>query len=783
MLSIEPVASGGDYHAYLLSEYYLEEQHVGRWSGTGAQALGLTGEVDTATFTRLMDGFGPDGKSLVQNAGVRHGLRAHEPGWDLTFSAPKDVSVLWAIADKTTREQISQCQKIAVAAALAYIESAAGRSRQKIEKGKPAVQTEGKLVIATFGHGVSREKDPQLHTHCVTFNVAVRADGSTGAVVSRPLYQHKMAAGAIYQATLAAELERELGLRIIREQHGFRVGGVPRELSKEFSKRRTQIEKALAEKGIHSAEAAAIASKESRKGKTASHLSGLFDRWRETAESFGFTKGHVSQLLGRGKSRVIDREKHVRQVVNHAAQSLLEHESFFAEKNLMRETANRLRDGSATGPEIRRAVSAWLARPETVVAGVKHGEKQFTTQSVIKQEKALLSDATHLASKRTHAVSDRVLLKALRKYPERGVSRDDASRNSGQRAAVEHLTRPERLSALSGMAGTGKSTVLQTCREVWEKSGYSVTGVALAGKAKKELEKASGIESETLAMRLRQLEGRGFGGTIWHHAKQVVKTAANELNPKLKLPIHRAKSFSLDAKTIVVLDEAGMVGTAQLGKLLNAVCKAGAKIVLVGDAKQLQPINAGGPFARIEKDFGAAKLTHITRQVLDKDDKLPDWRRKAVSLFAGGEAGKALSLFEKRGFVGVEQSKQLAKSRLVFEWVANGGVADPKSNLILSGTNQDVRDLNALCQKERLKSKLMPFSLKIAEVKEEILHEGDRVLFATRNRTYNIEKGDLGTIERISGISKWTTITVQVDDGRTIIFRYPPTTICVLVMR
>jgi Ti-type conjugative transfer relaxase TraA len=742
MLSIQAVAAGGDYHAYLTSEYYLDQAQAVRWMGRGAEALGLTEEVTPEAFKNLFNGYDQDGNPLVQNAGAP---TRKKPAWDLTFSAPKDVSALWAVADEQTRERIGKCHEAAVREALDYLEVSAGTSRRDIGSAgsKHIAEVGAKLIVASFGHGASRERDPQLHTHCVVFNAAVRDDGSTGTLLSRPLYRHKMAAGAIYQATLAEALVREMGLSLTAQRHGFGIEGVPAELSREWSKRREQIAQALGAHGS-SAAAAAVAALDTRRGKDPGKVSGLFSQWQDEARQHGFGAERVKELLDLTKRRERDRAQDLAQVVTATAEKLLETNSHLCERELVRAAADRLRDGTTHGRDIRKAASDWFQRPEVVPVGQQKGEDRFTTQAVVERERKLLADVKELAGSSRHGVRDRDTNHAVQdRFPLSGVTPDDAQRNKGQREAVEHILRPGAVSVLSGMAGTGKSTVLKTAREVWEKAGYHVTGMALAGIASKNLAEASGIESETLAMRLAQL-GRNAENT------------------------NRKPSFALTSKTVVVLDEAGMVGTNDLARLVGHVKDAGAKLVLVGDSKQLQPIAAGSPFARIEKDLGRAELTHITRQQIDETDKLPHWRREAVTLFADGRSKEALGMFAERGLLSVEGNRAKACAQLVNDWTANGGVEDPKNHLILAGTNDDVRALNALCQRERLKTADAATKLGAAEVNGERFHQGDRVLFTKKDRELSIENGEAGTITKVSGFGSRKALAVRLDDGRAV---------------
>jgi conjugative relaxase-like TrwC/TraI family protein len=237
VLSIGNLTGGkGEYYLSLGREdYYLEGgEPPGKWQGRGAEKLGLSGTVDAESFRQLLSGYSPTGTPLIQNAGEEN----HQPGWDLTFSPPKSVSALWAIADPATKKIIQDAHDLAVGKGIDFIESEAAYTRRG--KGGEVIQRTG-LVVAAFQHGTSRAQDPQLHTHAVCLNVGVREDGTTGTILSKPIYRMKMTGGAIYRAELAYQLEKQLGLVIERDGFAFNVKGVPQGLCEEFSKRRDQI--------------------------------------------------------------------------------------------------------------------------------------------------------------------------------------------------------------------------------------------------------------------------------------------------------------------------------------------------------------------------------------------------------------------------------------------------------------------------------------------------------------------------------------------------------------
>src|SRR5262245_27980884 len=200
MLSIAALSGGqGNYYLALArDDYYLKGgEPPGRWLGEGAKLLGLTGQVEGPALKQLLRGFSADGAvPLIQGAGNSD----HQPGWDLTFSCPKSVSVLWSQAEESERRVIQEAQAAAVREALDYLQDVAAFTR----RGKGGhTQERTKLLVASFDHGTSRAQDPQLHTHCLILNVGVRADGTTGTILSEPFYRHKLAAGAMYRAELA----------------------------------------------------------------------------------------------------------------------------------------------------------------------------------------------------------------------------------------------------------------------------------------------------------------------------------------------------------------------------------------------------------------------------------------------------------------------------------------------------------------------------------------------------------------------------------------------------
>ncbi len=273
------------YYGHLRQDdYYTSEgEPPGRWAGEGADRLSLKGPVTQSEFEAALKGIDPKTGEQLASQGGRS--RTHSAGWDMTFSAPKSVSVLWALSNEQDRTAIEQAHRSAVLSATTHLERTAAWAR----RGKGGIireQTAG-LLMAQFDHHTSRDLDPQLHTHSFVFNLAPRQDGTWGAIVSRDLYKAQKDAGTAYRRELAGELER-LGHRLDRHEQGFRVAAIPRHIERAFSKRRQAIEAAAQTHGYRTAKGMELAALRTRHAKQNVKLDTLFKTWQAEAKTLGF---------------------------------------------------------------------------------------------------------------------------------------------------------------------------------------------------------------------------------------------------------------------------------------------------------------------------------------------------------------------------------------------------------------------------------------------------------------------------------------------------------------
>jgi conjugative relaxase-like TrwC/TraI family protein len=742
MLSIAALSGGqGNYYLALArDDYYLKGgEPPGKWLGEGTRELGLTGTVDGQALKALLNGYSPDsGESLIQGAGSPE----HQPGWDLTFSSPKSVSVLWSQAEPDQRKAIQDAQAEAVRAALDYLQDAAAFTRRG-KGGTERIPT--KLVIAAFEHGTSRAQDPQLHTHCLIMNVGVGTDGKTRTILSQPLYAHKMAAGAVYRAELSNQLEKRLGIVLERQKNWFEVHGVPQGLVDEFSKRREQVEKALAKLGATSAKAAAKLALATRQAKEHLARSDLFRSWQETGQDHGFTVESVKSLLMKQGPRH-DLAGRVSDCIKRAVEGITRHESHFSERDLVRRAAEEAQGMGIAASVLRHGVKEALARsPDIVCLGRAKGEIRFTTREMLALEKKMLDQIEKLKGLPSKPLS------------EKTISSVEAELSDEQKLALRHLTQTDgKVQVVSGMAGTGKTSMLRATREAFEKEGFEVIGTCLSGKAAQGLEEGAGIKSSTLAKLIGMPEvgyrgdlDKGALDALKHHARQIGRAALGKRT-------WTREQMRLSSKTVLVVDEAGMVGTRQMERLTQEALAAGARLVLVGDEKQLQAIDAGGPFGSIGSRLGRATLTDIKRQ-------REPWAREAIKKIAYGEGREALREYASRGLVSVADDRHEAMRELFRSWKRDGE-ANPKENLILTSTNAESTVLNRMAQVERmLAGKLGKQALSVAGLD---FYRGDRLLFTRNSKRYRVENGCLGTVLGVDTTHQ--ILAVKLDKGKIV---------------
>jgi conjugative relaxase-like TrwC/TraI family protein len=740
--------------------YYkrAKDEPPGVWSGGGAKALVLPNIVAFGHLELLSNGFAPDGRPLIQNAGASD----HQKAWDLTNSANKFFSVLLSQAKPTLRKTLLDILQDANRSSLDHTNENAVFTR----RGKGGLIREKALpIIATFEDLASRELEPNAHCHNVYMNVAAREDGTFGTIVSDLLYKSKLTGGALFQLDMAYLAQTRLGLEI--EPHGdsFRIVGVPQKLVDRYSTRSKQIQEKTRTIGSHSAKAKAVAALDTRKEKseTPPTRAELFAHWQEINLAHGFTDEVVQSLLGKAiapKEPVV-----LRPCIAKCVEELLESQSYFSEQELIRVVAKKQIGKWVSAAEVVEQVKEYLAvDPEIVYLMPVDHEAQFTTREMWALEKELKAIVEEGKHDRSHvidrAIVERFLDQRLPLSPQ--LSEDELIRNKEQRAAVHKLlTSPGNIQVLEGMAGTGKSYVLKIVREILETMGYTVTGAAPSAVVARKLEQDSGIPSATIAKRLLQLNPRK--AFSFHHKRQLKRFIRGK-----KTYAYDGRRFRLGRKTVSVIDEAAMVGTRQMLEWIRHTRKTGGKLLLIGHRAQLQPIDAGAPFTMIADGTDKAELQHVTRQKLEPHDPEPDWHRKAGKLIAAGLAEQALDKFAERGRFTIHPDREQAMFAILQDCAVKG-VDDPENNFILAGLNAEVTQLNIRFQDARRKAgKLGNEEVCIGDYK---FSTGDVVQFRTNSHLYGVDNGNRGVVVGFNPFGRTMAVKLFASD-KTVIIPY-----------
>jgi conjugative relaxase-like TrwC/TraI family protein len=593
-----------------LDDYYAGHgEEPGRWVGQGSAGAGLAGEVAAEELARLFEGRHPtSGEPLGEPYRVREGAD-RVTGWDLTFSAPKSVSTLWATAGGDVGMAVREGHDAAVAAGLAYLEDHAAFSRQG-KTGVRQVDTEG-LLAAAFVHRASRAGDPQLHTHVLVSGRVRCTDGVWRALDSRALHRELKTAGMLYQAALRAELTTRLGVAWTAvDRHGqAELVGVPAGLRDRFSQRAAAVE-ARAGELIAEAEAALgreltpkgrrriykVAVLETRTAKDGGGESdeGLFDRWRAEAVAAGW---HPDQWINDVVQRRAVPAPRRPVAVDAVLEDLSRSRSTWCRRDVVRAAARLaltgLGDATATRLWIEATTEAVLAHPAVVRLAApeptppaefrrrdglsvfeRHGTARFTTLDTLTVEQQVLDHATRPPARRGVAQPAAV---------EAAIT--EASLGADQAAAVRAVTQNgDTVICLVGPAGTGKSRTMRAAARAWQASGIPVRGLAVSAVAAGVLHAEASIPSETVAKLLFEHDRPGGPDDHWR----------------------------LQRGEVIVVDEAGMVASRDLASLAHLAAQAEAKLVLVGDYAQLGAVEAGGLF-RLLADSRAVELSGVRR--------------------------------------------------------------------------------------------------------------------------------------------------------------------------
>ncbi len=715
-------AKGGGYARYLegktvqpeRGDYYLTPggepaQAPGRWlaSGDTLAQLGIEGSVvDGPDFLALMEGRHSRDGGWLRRAGA-DGSRGG--GIDVTFSAPKSVSVTWALGDEHERGVIEQAHRSAVEQAIGHMTATIPTVRRRYSAGvveEPARE----LIAAEYLHTTARgvrdgdAPDPQLHSHGVVTS-AVREDERIVAVASRPIFRSAREVGAFYRSALAHELSQrgyEISAGTGKEARYFEIAGVPQGLIDAFSARSREVaaaaERFRAKWGRAPERGELRRLKlENRKSKLTVTRADLQRVWDEKAARHSFPRErHDRQQDGLSRREGALEDRVEERLTEHAATF----EPGELRAVLLEQSAGELSPADALARS--RAMVA-----ERRVLPLEGG--RMTTLAVRAKEQAIERRVTQLAQSAGRDVGEQA----------RAVAGDQLAERIGARLSDEQahalaiITGPERAAALVGPAGTGKGVVIDAAARAEQLSGHSIYGIAASGSTAQRL----GQDSPALVGRTLTLDAL------------VARAQRGRLD--------------IDARTTIFFDEAGMADTSRLDRLTEVVDRAGAKLVAIGDSAQLPSIGAGGMFDRLTEIVPSAALSNV-RRTLDPAEQ------RAWADLRAGRSDRAMAHYLRRGRLHMTDTRDQAVEHAVQDWatltetIPIGEVA-----LISDSSNVEINRLNARAQHYRAqRGELGELEVEVPGVHYGI-RAGDRVAMIDQHHrpgTKRIENGARGDV-------------------------------------
>ena len=651
------------------------------------------------------------GKVAVAFAHADTKVDARRAGVDGPLSAPKSVSVLWALADSRTGDQVLAAHRTAVEQTVAYLERYAGhalRGHQGDGQRAARIGTDG-LIVAAFEHHTSRADDPQLHTHLVIANLLHGVDGRWSALDTRALFRVQRTAGYLYQAVLRGQLTERLGVRWGRVRNGTaEIDGLPAGVLREFSRRRQAIEAELDATGRRGVGAAQVACLQTRPAKSGRTVTALLPDWWQRAHAY------LGDDVTRALRRVLRRDTPLplaKVYLDSCAEVLFgpdgvtAKQSSFDRGELTRALLEILPTGTTVDTDgVDRVVDRMLRDPR-VLPLLDPATRRYTTRELAGTELATLRLATTRSAVPASSVA-----------PARVVAL-----STEQHAVVQAIAAsPASVDVVLGPAGAGKTAMLAALHAHYRDLGVPTFGACVAAIAARRLEHATGIPASSVARLTSQLR----------------------------------RGEPLPDRCVLVVDEAGMVGTRDYYQLLSVVTAVGGKLVAVGDRAQLTEIDAGGMFARLSRMQLRGELTDNHRQV-------HEWERDALVALRQGELMPALRAYTRHSRLHDHAETDAMRTAIANHYTDALRDNAPFGVVALSGSRNGATALNtAIREKLRADGHLGEDQ----PVGDRTFAVGEVVLVTRNDHQRGLLNGTRGIVTAINS----RTVRLRLDDHRDV---------------
>jgi conjugative relaxase-like TrwC/TraI family protein len=738
MLTISKPLSASQARTYHEREFASEKQNYwsrdqqgySEWQGRLAQQWKLSGAVESEHFARLSEGQHPHteeqlvryqvSRTYEGKSGKEVTSTEHRAGWDATFSAPKSVSLTALVGgDDRVRDAHRESVRVALQELERYTQARIGNVH--------APETTGRFIAATFEHDTARPVDgyaaPQLHTHAVIFNVTERQNGQTRSLQPHELFVSQRFATAVYRSELALRLQK-LGYELEHGKHGQpEIRGYTKEYLEASSPRREQIKDHLREQGIGGAAAAQIAAHHTRDRKELLSREQILQRHRELAAHYGRQADRVVALAREhGQHQMQEPTIQAQRAVTWARDHIFERSAVHDCRAIL-ETALARGMGETTYNKIRQEFERRIEAGEFREVSHLGSGRQYTTTAMIGMERDIVARMRE-GNQRDYSdpmlVSPQVRITTEDRHPEL---------NASQLQAVDDIfLARQKIVALDGVAGAGKTTTLAVIREGAEIEGYGVEGFAPTSHAAHKLGEA-GIVTSTLQRHLT-----------------------------------RGQQPDTGEKRLYVLDESSLASTRQMHEFVERL-RPNDRVLLVGDRRQHEAVEAGRPFAQLQ-DAGmkTVKLEEIVRQ---KDPEL----KRVVEQLARGNVQDAIQNLERQGRVHEIRGHDERIAAIAKEYAK-----EPTNTLVVSPDNRSRTEINerihaelqrqgTVSSKEHTIRTLVPRQdLTGADRTWAARYEvGDVLRYSRASKETGIGRGQYAQVKSVDALTN--RLTVELQDG------------------
>lgn len=704
-----------EYMKQTATEYYIgvdgKQKSSSRWIGQGTEALGLSGQVEVEHMELLANGIAPDGTKLRQNSGD-----ATRMGWDHTFSSGKTLSLAVAASDQAGKENIMEAHHAGVEAGMNYYASV-----MQVRTGKGGMGEKLSIqgvVASAHTHYCSRSHDMQIHTHVLQYNCAMGSDGIWRALDTEVAKDHIKTAGALARVQEAWELKQK-GFGVVKDRQldadgretgevFYKIAGISDELCDRYSKRRNEILDHQMKHG-GSTDDACLATRKDKDEPSYEELTKIWD------QSLAQLRQEQPGLVFQSVESLKGLPDELGQFTDHdILKHLHKHESSFTMAHVIERVAVE-NIGRMDAQSVLKEADAFMLRNQIVEleppkrGRLDAGEQRFAAQWMIDMEQRIKERAESRINDQSVRLDPKVVERSIAKID----AKNGFAMSDEQRTAVEWAgCKTGGVAVIQGRAGAGKTTSIEAAVDAYHASGFNVIGVSTAWEAALKLEAAAGCESNSVEKLLNDLD-KG--------------------------------NRKLTNRDVILFDEAGMAGTEAIDRIGDHLERAGGKMILQGDSRQIPPVVAGNPFVSMIASVGAADIKTVMRQKTMEDLKLVNMLYDETDRL--GE--KAMKDLTDRDRVFGQETRKLAIQDLAERYVANPRGENDK--LVIAGTNAEVWLLNHAIRAKRKEAGLVSgeevsFQGKAGGKWQDLtLAAGDRIRFSERNK-------DLGTFNGLHGV-------------------------------